>query len=86
MEDSIQLREHCLGDEILDNTSQQVLDSFEQLSEAEKQQVAAEILRRTMDRDIPPLSDEELNLCAEAVFLSLDEDEAEDEQQYTESR
>lgn len=69
----------------MNNTSQQVLNSFEQLSEAEKQQVAAEILRRTMSLDLPPLSDEELDLCAEAVFLSLDGFEAEDEQQYTES-
>ncbi len=68
------------------NSTQQLLASFEQLSEIEKQQVAAEILRRTMSLDLPPLLDEELNLCAEAVFLSLDEFEAEDEQQYTESR
>jgi hypothetical protein len=64
----------------MNTISQQFLNSFEQLPEAEKQQVAAEILRRTMIRDIPPLSDEELLLSAEALFLSLDEFEAEDEQ------
>jgi len=62
------------------NGTQQLLDFFEQLSESEKQQVAAEILRRTISLNIPAFSDEELTLSAEALFLSLDEFEAEDEQ------
>lgn len=65
----------------MNSMSQQLLDSFEQLSESEKQQVAAEILRRTISLDIPSFSDEELILSAEALFLSLDEFEAENEQQ-----
>ena len=59
------------------NSTQQLLDSFEQLSEAEKQQVAAEILRRTIRLEIPSFSDEELVLSAETLFLSLDEFENE---------
>ncbi|MBW4690191.1 MAG: hypothetical protein KME27_00320 [Lyngbya sp. HA4199-MV5] len=67
------------------STSQHLLDSFEQLSDAEKQQVAIEILRRTLSLDIPELSADELTLSAEAIFLSLDEEEAAYEQQ-SESR
>lgn len=67
------------------STSQHLLDSFDQLSEAEKQQVAIEILRRTLSLDVPLLSAEELTLSAEATFLSLDEEEADYEQQ-SESR
>lgn len=68
----------------MNTTSQQLLDSFEQLPEMEKQQVAAEILRRTVSLDIPYLLDEELVLSAEAVFINLDESEAGNEQQYAE--
>jgi hypothetical protein len=53
--------------------SQQLLESFDRLSEEEKQQVVAEILRRTLNADIPLLTDDELTLSAEALFLSLDE-------------
>lgn len=60
--------------------SQHLLDSFEQLSAAEKQQVAIEILRRTLNADIPVLSADELTFNAEVIFLSLDEEEADYEQ------
>jgi hypothetical protein len=43
------------------------------LPEDEKQQVIAKILRRTFNTDIPSLTDDELTLSAEALFLSLDE-------------
>jgi hypothetical protein len=52
--------------------SQQLLESFERLPEEEKQQVVAEILRRTLNRDIPSLTDDELILSAEALFLDID--------------
>lgn len=65
----------------MNTTSQQLLDSFEQLPEMEKQQVAAEILRRTISLDMPSLSDEELVSSAEVLFLDLDEGEADNEQQ-----
>lgn len=68
----------------MNGISQQLLDSFDRLPEDEKQQVAIEILRRT-SLEVPPLSEEELTLNAEAVFLSLDEAESEYEQQ-SESR
>jgi hypothetical protein len=49
------------------------LDSFEHLSEADKREVAAEIIRRTKDLTFPALTDEELVLNAEALFLELDQ-------------
>jgi len=77
----LQLKIDLLGEEHMNTMSQQLLDSFEQLPEMEKQQVAAEILRRTVSLDIPSLSDDELVSSAEAVFLNLDESEADNEQQ-----
>jgi hypothetical protein len=61
----------------MNGVSQQLLDSFERLSDIEKQQVAVEILRRTLDVEVPSLSDEALALSAEAIFLNLDEYESE---------
>jgi hypothetical protein len=62
----------------MSTSTQHLLDSFDELTEAEKQEVAAEILRRTMNLDIPSLSDDELILSAEELFLELDRREAED--------
>jgi hypothetical protein len=59
-------------------TTQHLLDAFDLLSVAEKQAVTCEILRRMRDVDLPPLSDEELVLSAEALFLELDYREATD--------
>jgi hypothetical protein len=58
--------------------TQHLLDSFDLLSAAEQQAVACEILRRIRDVAFPPLSDEELILNAEALFLELDRQEATD--------
>jgi hypothetical protein len=69
----------------VNGTSKQLLNSFEQLPETEKKQFVIEILRRTLSIAIPPLTDEEMTLNAEAIFLNLDEEEAENEQQ-SESR
>jgi hypothetical protein len=60
----------------MNRTPQQLLDSFEKLPETEKQQVAIEILRRTLSLEVSPLTEEELTLNAEAIFLSLDAAEA----------
>jgi hypothetical protein len=53
------------------------MTSFEQLSDQDKQTVAIEILRRMIDVDLPVLSDEELTLNAEELFLSLEQSENE---------
>ena len=58
--------------------TQHLLDAFDRLSAEEQQVVACEILRRMRDVDLPPLSDEELVLSAEALFLELDRREATD--------
>ena len=59
---------------------QQLLHSFDLLPEAEKRELAWEILRRAVKFDLPSLSDEELVLSAEDLFLELDHREAQDEQ------
>ncbi len=53
----------------------QILDSFNQLPEIEKRELASEIIRRTIQMDLPPLSDQELVLIAEELFLELDQKE-----------
>ena len=64
----------------MSTSAQKILESFDHLPEGEKQKVASEILRRTIDFDLPSLSDAELVLSAEELFLELDRREAEDAQ------
>jgi hypothetical protein len=61
-------------------TVQNLLNSFERLAEVEKRELAFEIIRRVVYFDFPPLTDEELVLNAETIFLELDNNESEDEQ------
>lgn len=56
----------------------EILRAFERLSESEKKDLAAEILRRSVHWDWPPLSDEDFVLNAEELFLELDKREADD--------
>ena len=58
--------------------TQHLLDAFDRLSAEEQQAVDCEILRRLQDVDLPPLSDEELVVSAEALLLELDRREATD--------
>jgi hypothetical protein len=58
--------------------TQHLLDAFDRLSAEEQQVVACELLRRMRDIDLPPLSEEDLVLGAEALFLELDRREAAD--------
>ena len=60
--------------------------TFERLPDTEKQEVAAAILRRTLQIEFPPISDGELVLSAEETFLELDRREAEDVQSAAGSR
>ncbi len=55
---------------------EEILDSFDHLSEAEKRELASEIIRRTIEMSFPPLTDEEFVLNAEALFLELDQRES----------
>jgi hypothetical protein len=55
---------------------EEILDSFDHLSETDKREVASEIIRRTRKFDFLPLTDEELTLNAETIFLELDQRES----------
>ncbi len=63
----------------MSTNAQQLLATFDALPEVTKFEVAAEILRRTKDFEIPPLTDDELVANAEAIFLELDQREMNDE-------
>ncbi|HEY9874896.1 MAG TPA: hypothetical protein V6D12_15770 [Candidatus Obscuribacterales bacterium] len=55
---------------------QELLNTFDRLTDSERLELVLEILKRTVDLDFPPLSDEDLVLNAEGLFLELDEQEA----------
>ncbi len=54
---------------------QELLNTFDNLTYSERLDLLSEILRRTAYIDFEPLSDEELTLNAEDVFLTLDKQE-----------
>jgi hypothetical protein len=58
---------------------QNLLNSFERLNESEKWEITLEILKRTLSFDFPALTDEDLALNAEGIFLELDNRELADE-------
>jgi hypothetical protein len=55
---------------------QEVLSTFDSLSESERIEVVLEILKRVIYLDFPPLSDEDLVWNAEEIFLELDKQES----------
>jgi hypothetical protein len=55
---------------------QELLATFDRLTDSERLDLVLEILKRTIYLDFPPLSDEDLVLNAEGLFLELDEQEA----------
>ena len=57
-------------------SGEELLDSFEKLPEAEKRELASEIIKRSLAFDMPQLSDDSLLLAADEVFLQLDKDES----------
>lgn len=64
----------------ISTTIEEFLKSFDLLPEGEKHRVAVEILRRSLELRSAPLTDEELTLNAEQVFLDLDRRESQDGQ------
>jgi len=56
--------------------AQQILGSFDSLSDLEKHQVAIEILRRVSGSASGDLTDEELSAAADQLFCELDAEEA----------
>ena len=59
----------------MNSSSRQILESFDHLPEPGKREVACEILRRAVELNLPPLTDEDLTRIAEECFLKLDEEE-----------
>lgn len=53
-----------------------ILKAFHELREPEKRELAAEIMRWTAYLEFPPLTDEELVLTADELFVELDRVEA----------
>ena len=61
------------------NSVAELLNSFEHLPDDAKREVASEIMRRSANLDLPPLSDNSLVEAAESVFLALDKEESKHE-------
>lgn len=62
------------------DSAKNIIESFDELPDTEKQEVARAILRRALHLDMPPLTDADLVLQAEELFLDLEKREAADEQ------
>ena len=57
----------------------ELLQAFDHLPVPDKKQLAAEILRRSLQWDWPALADDDLVQHAEQIFLELDRAESSDE-------
>jgi hypothetical protein len=57
-------------------TVKKLLEAFDKLSEAEKHELLAQVIRRTVGAEYGSLTDEELTLVAEERFLERDKEEA----------
>ena len=57
-------------------SSQELLSTFDSLTESERLEIALEILKRVIKLDFPPLSNEDLVWNAEELFLELDKQES----------
>ncbi len=62
---------------------QEILSGFDSLPDSEQIEVAVEILKRVVNVDFPPLTNQDLALKSEELFLALDHQEAEYERSYT---
>jgi hypothetical protein len=56
-----------------------ILDSFDELPDLEKREVASAILRRTLHFDVSPLTDDDLVAQADELFRELDARETSNE-------
>jgi hypothetical protein len=52
---------------------EELLNTFERLTDSERLYLVLEILKQTVYLDFPPLSDDDLVLNAEGLFLELNE-------------
>ena len=60
------------------NTSESILEAFNQLPELEKHAIGSEIIKQVALLDFPPVSDDELMEIADMVFRMHDEAEKKD--------
>jgi len=60
-------------------SAQEILKNFDRLPDTEQLEIALEILRRIINFDFPPLTDEDLTLNSEELFLALDQQEPDHE-------
>ena len=67
----------------MSTSGEELLRSFDLLPEVEKHKVAKEILLPSLELRSAPVTDEELVLNAEQVFLELDRRESEDGQSHS---
>lgn len=58
------------------STVEELLNTFNRLTDSEQLEFALAILKRVIHLDFPPLSDEDLVLNAENLFLELDKQES----------
>ena len=56
--------------------TKEILNTFDRLPDTEQLEIALEILKRLAQADFPPLTDEDLTLSAENLFLALEQQEA----------
>lgn len=63
----------------MNTLAQELLKNFDDLPKIEQRAIALEILKRVINFDVPPLTDEDLVLNAEELFLLLDEEETDDQ-------
>lgn len=59
-------------------TAQNIISTFDHLPMKEQQEVTKILLRRNLEIETPSISDDDLVLNAEEIFLELDRREAED--------
>jgi len=60
-------------------SAQEILKNFDRLPDTEQLEIALEILRRIINFDFQPLTDEDLTLNSEELFLALDQQEPDHE-------
>lgn len=77
---SVLRSKQVLSKNLMTALAQELLNTFDALPNAEQLEIALAILRRLVNLDFPPLTDDDLALNAEALFLALDEQEADYEQ------
>ncbi|OFW30009.1 MAG: hypothetical protein A3J28_13760 [Acidobacteria bacterium RIFCSPLOWO2_12_FULL_60_22] len=60
----------------MNKSVESLLESFERLPDEAKREAALEILRRSVQLNLPPLEDEALVEAADNIFLELDQRES----------